>query len=204
MQLPHPQRASAGSRHRTSFRTWQDRIRDPCLTVLLILELCAIFLAAPLAARGLPVARVIGETLVLAVLAIVVFLSHRRGAMVMILFGLAATSAGFALGPESSSLAASVFRRGGNMLTFAALSWVVAHAVYARGRITFHRLQGAAVLYLNLAMIFASAFSLIWDRNANAFANLPAPTGGPGGNRHYVVFQLHYTDYNRIRGYRAN
>ena len=27
---------------------WQDRIRDPSLTVLLVLEICAIFLAAPL------------------------------------------------------------------------------------------------------------------------------------------------------------
>jgi hypothetical protein len=48
------------------------------------------------------------------------------------------------------------------------------------GELAFHRLQGAAVLYLNLAMIFAPAFSPIWDRNTNAFANLPAPTGGPG------------------------
>jgi hypothetical protein len=44
-----------------------------------------IFLAAPLAAWGLPIARPIGETLVLAVLAIVVTLSHRRGAIVAIL-----------------------------------------------------------------------------------------------------------------------
>jgi hypothetical protein len=44
--------------------------------VLLIDELCLIFLAAPLAAWGSP----IGETLVLAILAIVVTLSHRCGA----------------------------------------------------------------------------------------------------------------------------
>jgi Ion channel len=36
------------------------------------------------------------------------------------------------------------------------------------------------VFYLNLAMIFASAFCLIWDRNPAAFANLPVPGGGPG------------------------
>jgi hypothetical protein len=56
---------------------WQDRIRDPSLTVLMVLELCAIFLAAPLAAKGLPMARAVADTLVLAVLAIVVMLSHR-------------------------------------------------------------------------------------------------------------------------------
>ena len=35
---------------RISVGAWQDRVRDPSLTVLLVLELCAVFLAAPLAA----------------------------------------------------------------------------------------------------------------------------------------------------------
>jgi hypothetical protein len=30
---------------------WQGRVRNPSLTILLILELCAIFLAAPLVAK---------------------------------------------------------------------------------------------------------------------------------------------------------
>jgi hypothetical protein len=164
---------------RTSFRTWQDRVRDPSLTALLILELCVIFLALPLAAKGLPIARAIGETPILAVLVIVVLLSHRRGAIVAIVLGLAATLASFSLGPETSSVTASVLRRGGSILTFSALTWVVVQAVYAPGRITFRRLQGPVVLYLNLATIFASVFGLIWNLNPTAFVNLPASTGGP-------------------------
>jgi hypothetical protein len=42
---------------RTSIRGSQDRLREPGLTVLLILQLCLVFLAAPLAAKGLPIAR---------------------------------------------------------------------------------------------------------------------------------------------------
>ena len=72
---------------------WQDRIRDPSLTVLLVLQLCTIFVAAPLAAKGLPMARTVADTLVLAVLAIVVMLSRKWGAIVVILLGLAATVA---------------------------------------------------------------------------------------------------------------
>jgi len=34
-------------------RAWQDRFRAPGLTVLLILQLCLVFVAAPLAAKGL-------------------------------------------------------------------------------------------------------------------------------------------------------
>ena len=176
----------AGARP-TSFRTWQDRVRDPSLTVLLVVEACLIFLAAPLAAWGLPITRPIAETALLAVLAIVVTLSYRRGAIVAILLGLAATLGSHLLGP---TVAASLLRHGGNILTFSALTWVVSHAVYAPGRITFHRLQGAVVVYLNFAVIFASTFSLIWDLSPLGFANLPPPEGGPGELATMLYFSL--------------
>src|SRR6516164_4241316 len=73
---------------RRSIHAWQDQIRDPSLTVLLVLQLCAIFVAAPLAAKGLPMARTVGNTFVLAVLVIVVMLSRKWGEIVVILLGL--------------------------------------------------------------------------------------------------------------------
>src|SRR5258707_5328864 len=87
---------------RKSIHAWQDRFRDPSLTALLVLELCTIFFAAPLAAKGLPIARAVADTLVLAVLVIVVMLSRRWGAIIMILLGLAATAASFLLSEEGS------------------------------------------------------------------------------------------------------
>ena len=63
------------------------------------------------------------------------------------LLGLAATLASRLIEPEWAPIAASLLRDGGNIVTFSALTWVVLHAVYASGRITSHRLQGAAVLY---------------------------------------------------------
>ena len=124
-------------------------------------------------------ARPVVETLALAVLALVVVLSYRRGAIVTILLGLAATLASRLIEPEWAPVAASLLRQGGNIVAFSALTWVVLHAVYAPDRITSHRLQGAAVPYLNLAVICASAFSLIWELNPTAFATLAAPRGGP-------------------------
>ena len=158
--------------------------------MLLVLELCLVFLAAPLAAQGVADARPVAETLVLAVLAIVVVLSHRRGAIVAILLGLAAVLASLSFGTGWSPVIASVLRRGGNVLMFSALTWVVAHAVYAPGRITLRRLQGAVVVYLNLAVIFAAAFSLIWDLSPTAFASLPAPSGGPDELATMLYFSL--------------
>jgi hypothetical protein len=72
---------------RRSIRGWQDRIRDPSLTLLLVLELCLIFLAAPLAAKGLLKAAPITQTMVLVVVVIVVMLSHRRGPIAVICWG---------------------------------------------------------------------------------------------------------------------
>ncbi|HWZ66860.1 MAG TPA: ion channel, partial [Stellaceae bacterium] len=142
------------------------------------------------AAQGVADARPVAETLVLAVLAIVVVLSHRRGAIVAILLGLTAVLASFSFGTGWSPVIASVLRRGGNVLMFSALTWVVAHAVYAPGRITLRRLQGAVVVYLNLAVIFAAAFSLIWDLSPAAFASLPAPSGGPDELATMLYFSL--------------
>jgi voltage-gated potassium channel Kch len=164
---------------RSSIQIWQDRIRDPSLTVLLVLQICAIFLAAPLAAKGLPMARVVADTLVLAVLVIVVMMSPRWDAIIMIVIGFAGIGASFLLNGEWSQVSTSVIRRGGGILMFSALTWVVAHAVYAPGRITFRRLQGAVVIYLTLAMIFASAYGLILELNPDAFVKLLASEADP-------------------------
>ena len=162
---------------RRSIHAWQDQIRDPSLTILLVLELCTIFVAAPLAAKGLPMARTVANMLVLAVLVIVVMLSHKWGAIVVIMLGLAATVASFLSTGEWSPVLVAMTHHGGEILAFSALIWVVAHAVYAPGRITFHRLQGAIVVYLSLATIFASAYGLTWELIPDAFANIARPTG---------------------------
>jgi len=169
---------------------WQGRVRNPSLTVLLVLELCAIFLAAPLAAKGLPIARAINDTLVFTVLVIVVALSQRWGAVLTIVLGLAAMAASLVPGGEWSAASITVLRRGGEILFFSALTWVVGHAVYAPGRITSQRLQGAVVLYLSLATIFASAYGLIWELNPSAFANLVTPVGGPKEVATMLYFSL--------------
>ena len=163
---------------RRFIQLWQDRLRDPALTVLLALELCTIFLAVPLAAKGLPIAQAVGNTLILAVIAIVVMLSLRWNAIILILLGLAAIVASFVVNAEASPISVVTLRRGGDILTFSALTWVVAHAVYAPGRITFHRLQGAVIMYLSLATMFGTGFSLVWELTPSAFANLSAAAPG--------------------------
>jgi len=186
---------------RRFIQLWQGRLRDPALTVLLVLDLCTIFLAVPLAAKGLPIAQAVGNTLILTVIAIVVMLSLRWNAIILILLGLAAIVASFVVNAEASPISVVTLRRGGDILTFSALTWVVAHAVYAPGRITLRRLQGAIVMYLNFATIFAAAYGLIWELSPGAFANLVAPEGGPeeiGSMLYFSFTTLTTTGYGDI------
>jgi Ion channel len=175
---------------RASFQAWQDRLRDPSLTALLVLQLFLLFVALPLDATGVPIAEPVARLLLLVTLTLVVVLSQRGVAIVMILLGLAAAAASLAFGRQWSRTTASVLNHGGFILAFSAVTWVVAHALYAPGRITFHRLQGAAVVYLSLATIFASAFSLVWELIPGAFAQLPAAAPGPGEFATMLYFSL--------------
>ena len=186
---------------RRLIQPWHDRFREPALTVLLALEICAIFLAVPLAAKGLPIAQLVANTLVLAVIAIVVMLSLRWYAIILILLGLAAIIGSYVISAEASPVSVIILRRGGDILTFSALAWVVAHAVYAPGRITLRRLQGAIVMYLNFASIFAAAYGLIWELSPRAFANLVVQGGGPeevGSMLYFSFTTLTTTGYGDI------
>jgi len=188
-------------RRQRAVQPWQDRFRDPALTVLLVLEICTIFLAVPLAAKGLPTAQVVANTLVLAMIAIVVMLSLRWSAIILILLGLAAIIASFVISAEASPISVIMLRRGGDILTFSSLTWVVGHAVYAPGRISLRRLQGAIVMYLNFASIFAAAYGLIWELSPGAFANLVVRGGGPeetGSMLYFSFTTLTTTGYGDI------
>jgi voltage-gated potassium channel Kch len=185
----HP-RAAVLDNKRASLRTWQDRLIDPSLTVLLVLQVFLLFVALPLAATGVPIAHLVAWALLLVAVTLVVVLSRRVGASLFMLLGLASAAASFAFGRLWPPIIASVLNHGGFIFAFSALTWVLAHALYAPGRITFHRLQGAVVLYLSLATIFANAFGLVWQLVPGAFANLPAAAPGASEFATMLYFSL--------------
>jgi Ion channel len=171
-------------------RAWRERVRNPSLTALLILQVFLLFVALPLDATGVPIAEPVVWSLLLAVMTVVVTLSYRSIAIVSILLGLTAAVASFAFGGEWPPIVATVLNDGGLMLVFSALTWVVAHALYAPGRITAHRLQGAVVVYLSLATIFALTFSLVWELIPGAFVDLPPVGRGAGEFATMLYFSL--------------
>jgi hypothetical protein len=49
------------------------------------------------------------------------------------------------------------------------LGWVVARATFAPGRVTYHRVMGAVLLYLTIAVAFAALFSFVGTLVPKAF-----------------------------------
>ena len=72
----------------------------------------------------------------------------------------------------------------------AAVVAVVSRAVYAPGRINSARLQGAAVIYLSMASLFAAAYGLIWALTPGAFANLHGVPAGDSATAELLYFSL--------------
>lgn len=151
---------------------WAQRVMDPSLTVLLGLQIIFIFVGAPLASLGMPFPSVIGGALILALVIVTVLLSGSRSAIALVLAAMILGAAGLALRLHRPSVATEVLGHGASTTALLALSFVVARAVFRPGRITFHRIRGAIVLYLNIALIFTSAYRLIVELEPDSFRNL--------------------------------
>jgi hypothetical protein len=52
------------------------------------------------------------------------------------------------------------------------LIWVVGRAVFAPGRITFHRIMGAILLYLAIGLTFAALYAFVGVLSADAFSGM--------------------------------
>src|SRR5581483_8287970 len=79
---------------------------------------------------------------------------------------------------------------GGRLIAIVALSVVIARVVFALGRVTLHRVQGAIVLYLNFGLAFFTFYRLIDVLSPGAFSGLP-PHGkefGSGATLLYFSF----------------
>jgi Ion channel len=82
-----------------------------------------------------------------------------------------------------------------------ALSVVVARAVFAPGRVTYHRVVGAVLLYLIIGLIFVALYGFVALETPKAFANLPELHGdfAIAGNLIYFSFvTLTTTGYGDI------
>ena len=154
---------------------WLDRLRDPSLTALLTMQVLTIFVAAPFRSLGMRSPSILGTSIVTGfIIALILVVSSNKTAVVLVLISALLGLSGSFLRIARPSLLTNLLGHCATILALAALSSVIAQAVFRPGRVTHHRIQGAVVLYLNAAMMFTAAYRLLTDLSPNAFTNLPA------------------------------
>jgi hypothetical protein len=165
------------------------RWRDPVLTALTFLLAVLLFIVAPLHAAGVIHSQIFGFAMVLVVVGGCIVVTAKRVAIAAMLvgLGLAGTSAVLRLSQHSvinHYLDASAF-----LMVSIALSSVISRAVFAPGRVTYHRVMGAILLYLTIGVIFVALFMGVGLLSAGAFGGV-APAEDPALVSNLIYFSF--------------
>jgi hypothetical protein len=147
----------------------RDRLSDPLLTALTGLLLVMLFVVAPLQALGLFVFQAFELALAIILVVGVFVVSGSRTAVVAMLVALAMVTVGATLRLGSPSILDLNLFAGSWLIMGITLGWVVARATFAPGRVTYHRVMGAVLLYLTIAVAFAALFTFVGTLVPKAF-----------------------------------
>jgi Ion channel len=152
----------------------QKQYSDPLLSVLTVLLVLMMFVVAPLQAAGVYILGIelfgLGVGLVMVAAALVISASPTTTAIML---------AGFSL--NIVVVVARLVKPLAYDLYLVAAAWfiivitlgfAVARRVFGPGRINFHRIVGAVLLYLLIALAFVSLFTLVGLLVPNAFSGL--------------------------------
>jgi Ion channel len=140
----------------------QQQFRDPLLTVLTLLLVVLLFVVAPLDAAGVVVFQGFGFIVALVMFgcALVVSASSMALSALLVAFCMNAAAAILRILHGHSSL--DIYLVAGAWFILAVtLGWVVARGVFAAGRVNYHRVVGAVLLYLLIGLLFVSLFVFI-------------------------------------------
>jgi len=150
----------------------RERWSDPLLTTLTVLLVLLLFVFAPLQAIGLQLFQVFGFMSALGLIAGIFLLSgsHTVAVALLVAFAMASTAA---LSRLSAPSVLDVYLFAGALLIMGvAIASVVARSVFAAGRVTHHRITGAILVYLSIAVTFTALFTMIGLIVPNAFSGM--------------------------------
>jgi hypothetical protein len=197
---PHPTKStrmnSARRRWKKSyghFLIWQEKTRESGLTALLFIEGALLFAVTPLVGIGWLPRFFSPAMFALLALATLVVTSRSRLAALIVLVSVIASPIGTILHADYPSILTEWLSAGGRLVAVGTLSVVIAKAVFGPGRVTWHRVQGAIVLYMNFALFFFIIYQLIDVLVVNAFTGLP-----PSGSEHDSGAALLYFSFGTL------
>jgi len=155
-----------------AFRRLQERYSDPLLTALTVMLAILLFVVGPLQAAGMVEAHHFGIAFGFVLLAAIFVVSSSALAVGAILLGIVLiVCAGFLRlrhpSAEDIYLEATAW-----LILGITIGTVVARAVFAPGRVTFHRVVGAVLLYLCIGLVFVSLYCFVALGEPKAFGGL--------------------------------
>jgi hypothetical protein len=160
--------------------------RDGGLSVVLAFQVVLMFILTPLASIAVLPWVVVDVCRLALAAAAMLLLSHSRW-VAMTIAATFAVSLLLTLGFRSGDSA-----NGAELERFAALTafdlaiaWAVAHVAFGAGKVTAHRIMGAVILYLTLALVFANAYRISILLLPGAFSGLDPTQAHFAGNTLY-------------------
>jgi voltage-gated potassium channel Kch len=151
-----------------------ENLRNNALTGFLVLEMLILFIAAPLSSMGFQQPLLGGGLLGGPLLLAIVIISRSTGARLLAAIASVLAIGGVIVRISHPSVLTVWLGHGAVIAAILGISVVIVQAVFAPGRITHHRIEGAIILYLNIAVAFTSVFRMIQELNPGAFSNTPA------------------------------
>jgi hypothetical protein len=137
------------------------RWRDPILTALLVLLALEVFVNLPISRSNSPEAPAFVIVWFLLIVSAILIASRHWVAMAAILISSSLTLIANTLRVDDPSTL-TICLASASLVTFmATLGWVVWQAVFGPGHVTHHRIQGAVVLYLTIALSFAALYEIL-------------------------------------------
>jgi len=147
---------------------WQDRWRDPMLTAVLVLLGLEIFVDIPLARSNFAEAPVFVVVWFFLIIAAVLVAARHWVTIAVILLSSALTLVANLMRLADPSPHTICLGSASLMIFMAALIWAVWSVVFGPGRVTHHRIQGAVVIYLSVALSFAALYEILLALNPGA------------------------------------
>jgi hypothetical protein len=152
-------------------RRAQMRFRDPLLTALTILLLLLIFVIAPLHAANITYSQDYGFALTFTLVGVILIISGNAVAVIAMLIAIGLAITATTLSSRADSNLAIHLYAAAWVTVGIPLLWVVARSVFAPGRVTYHRIIGAILLYLTIGLVFVGLFSGIKISDSPALAS---------------------------------
>ena len=154
--------------------------------MVLAIQVTLMFILAPLASAGvLPI--LIADVCRLALAAAaVMLLSHSRWVSIAIsVTFIVSVALTVGLRSEASTIVVELERFVALTAFDFAIAWAVANVAFGRGKVSAHRIMGAVILYLTIALVFANAYRICALLIPGAFTGLNKGQGHFAGNTLY-------------------